>query len=170
METLSLKTTKEEHVAGSYRQGQGVDCRAPREHSAHCPWRLSWAQGVTPPLRTNRVQVPIRAPLVAREEGLGAPSSHSKQALASLERRVFRPDGRSVGMARVCLDARAVSFVGYQTLSTNASTMSAANKPTKDQSQNAVVRPRRLRPGSRSFTAGQYLTPAATPSSLTSRR
>ena len=85
MDTLDLKTSKE-NVAGSYRQGQVVDCRAPREHSAHRPWRLSRGQGVTPPLPSDspHVQDAIRGPLPARQEGVGAPRADSKQAWAFL--------------------------------------------------------------------------------------
>jgi hypothetical protein len=85
-ERLSLKSTKERHVAGSNRQGQGVDCRAPREHSAHRPRCLLGGQGVTPPPPRNspHVQVAICAPRLARKEGLGTPSPDSTQAPASL--------------------------------------------------------------------------------------
>jgi hypothetical protein len=50
---MSLKSTKEEHVAGPCRKGQGVDSRAPREHSADRPWRLLGGQGVSAPLPEN---------------------------------------------------------------------------------------------------------------------
>jgi hypothetical protein len=39
-------------------------------------------------------------------------------------------------------------FGAYQTLSATPRTMRAANNPAQDQSQNAVILPRRLRPGS----------------------
>ena len=61
------------------------------------------------------------------------------------------------------------SFTGYEIRSSKPSTRRAVNNPARDQSQNAVGLPRRLRPGSRSLTAEQYLPPA-TPSSLTSSR
>jgi hypothetical protein len=56
VETLR-ETDEEEQVAGSYRQGQDVDCRASREHSAHRPWRLLRRQVVTPRLPTDMLHL-----------------------------------------------------------------------------------------------------------------
>jgi hypothetical protein len=52
METLSVQTTKEEGVAGRYRQKQVVDPRARRAYSACWAHRLFRAQGITlvPPI------------------------------------------------------------------------------------------------------------------------
>lgn len=61
---MSLKSTKEEHVAGPGRQGQGVDSRAPREHSADRPWRLLRGAGVKRPPTGEQLMSKLRYALL----------------------------------------------------------------------------------------------------------
>ena len=107
MEILSLETTEEEYVAGSFQQGQGVDRRAPREHSAHRAWRLHRREGVT--TRPSRAKVYRDFDLSIRHHLQRTEGRMASQQVADVE--VRRPAPRSNRDSRSWINETKPSFL-----------------------------------------------------------